>query len=295
MQSNEHNISLWILSLLILSVSGLNIWRGEEKRFYYVYGGKLAELNEFRPTAQLGFRQTAMDETTWFCGGVYIAPLAILTAAHCFYSEEGAVNVVRLNDRGNAYEVLETKEHPNFRFPVLYNDIGIVRLRKDLPDTPFVYPACLPFINGGMFDYFTAVGWGQTEATALLQPRELIKVELQNFEDRCPSIYEPSDQLPEGYKNESQLCVGSADHKDTCYGDSGGPLLTNQFEMNCRYQVVGITSVGIACGIPNVPSVYTRVHFFLDWIQKELSEELLQAAISAISHHYHSRHDLSKY
>lgn len=47
--------------------------------------------------------------------------------------------------------------------------------------------------------------------------------------------------------------------------DSGGPLLYRQ-EDECLFRIVGITSYGIACGFP-VPSVYTRVSFYIKWIE----------------------------
>ena len=55
--------------------------------------------------------------------------------------------------------------------------------------------------------------------------------------------------------------------KDTCQGDSGGPLFAKS-SLN-KYVLAGITSFGILCALPNYPGVYTRVSYYLDWIDDQ--------------------------
>lgn len=50
-------------------------------------------------------------------------------------------------------------------------------------------------------------------------------------------------------------------------GDSGGPLQTKLSLEPLQYNVIGVTSFGKACGIANVPGVYTRVSNYIDWIE----------------------------
>ena len=57
---------------------------------------------------------------------------------------------------------------------------------------------------------------------------------------------------------------------DTCQGDSGGPLVcersgTSMFELH------GITSFGIGCGLKLLPGVYTRVSQYVDWINSTMN------------------------
>lgn len=71
--------------------------------------------------------------------------------------------------------------------------------------------------------------------------------------------------LRDGVRN-SQYCAYDAEGKnDTCQGDSGGPL---QYfpSKNSLANIVGIVSYGIGCG-NLLPSLYTRVAFYLDWIE----------------------------
>merc|ERR1711988_477357 len=63
----------------------------------------------------------------------------------------------------------------------------------------------------------------------------------------------------------SQICAGIG-NIDTCAGDSGGPMLSNELSPLKRYSVIGITSFGVQCADANFPGVYTRVDNYLDWI-----------------------------
>lgn len=67
----------------------------------------------------------------------------------------------------------------------------------------------------------------------------------------------------------SQICAGDGDggEKDTCMGDSGGPIQIHHGENQCIHHIIGITSYGsVYCG--GESGVYTRVSSYLDWIEK---------------------------
>lgn len=68
---------------------------------------------------------------------------------------------------------------------------------------------------------------------------------------------------------ESQLCANGVRKQDACKGDSGGPLfnstiITDEF----RYYQVGVVSFSSAqiCGNAELPTIYTRVEYFMNWI-----------------------------
>ena len=46
-------------------------------------------------------------------------------------------------------------------------------------------------------------------------------------------------------------------------GDSGGPLL---LQRDNTWTQIGIVSFGNKCAEPGFPGVYTRLTYFLDWI-----------------------------
>ena len=52
---------------------------------------------------------------------------------------------------------------------------------------------------------------------------------------------------------------------DTCFGDSGGPLM--MFTPNKQWVLVGLTSYGHGCARKGYAGVYTRVAAFEDWIE----------------------------
>lgn len=66
----------------------------------------------------------------------------------------------------------------------------------------------------------------------------------------------------------SQLCAGGEFAKDSCDGDSGGPLMRKAHKQ--RWYLEGVVSFGNRCGLEGWPGVYTRVADYIDWIQKSL-------------------------
>ena len=65
-----------------------------------------------------------------------------------------------------------------------------------------------------------------------------------------------------------QVCAG-AEGRDTCIGDSGGPLLMKRADLNSMVQL-GVVSFGKKeCG-SGVPGVYTRVADYVPWIRRSL-------------------------
>ncbi|XP_034488960.1 serine protease snake-like isoform X2 [Drosophila innubila] len=246
-----------------------------------IVGGQPANPKEFPNTARLGHRNPQQGNIEWFCGGTLISKYFVLTAAHCFESDQGEVNIVRLGDLDfgtdqedaspRDYAVKDYFVHQNFTSPELYNDIGLIKLAEPVQFDSYKHPACLPFENGENIGSFIAVGWG-SNSLAGRSSTKLLKVKLDRFADEvCRRVIETSADYPKGYDNDSQMCVGSSRPMDTCSGDSGGPILVYHQDYPCMYHVMGITSAGIACGTPNIPSIYTRVHFYLDWIKQTMS------------------------
>lgn len=69
-----------------------------------------------------------------------------------------------------------------------------------------------------------------------------------------------------------QLCAGGHRNRDSCPGDSGGPLMYFNHRAN-RYVCAGIVSLGkggrgkMSCGFEGYPGVYTRTDRYVDWIE----------------------------
>lgn len=64
-----------------------------------------------------------------------------------------------------------------------------------------------------------------------------------------------------------QYCaLGSDGTRDSCSGDSGGPLQIIGNNSTTTATVVGVVSIGITCGGP-LPGIYTRVASYIKWIE----------------------------
>lgn len=73
--------------------------------------------------------------------------------------------------------------------------------------------------------------------------------------------------------NDGQLCAGGEKGKDSCRGDSGGPLMTVSVDQtnSVNWYAVGVVSFGPSpCGLENWPGVYTRVSKYVPWIIDKL-------------------------
>ena len=109
-------------------------------------------------------------------------------------------------------------------------------------------------------------GWGKLDddlpLATTLQKATVPIVSTAN----CNSDYNPGGITID---EKSQICAGLG-QIDTCAGDSGGPMLSNELSPLKRYAVIGITSFGVECADPDYPGVYTRVDNYLDWIAQHL-------------------------
>ncbi|XP_050317699.1 serine protease snake-like [Bactrocera neohumeralis] len=243
-----------------------------------IVGGSPASPKEFPHIARLG-HASINKPTEWFCGGTLISERFVLTAAHCFSTNRGEVNIVRLGDldfgresddaRPEDFRVRRYIEHNEYNSATIYNDIALVELERPVTFDAYKHPACLPTNSGDEFQKLVAIGWGSTRF-ADSDSKKLLKVTLNRLGfDQCQRLiaFSDVDQLPRGVENRLQICAGSNEAKDTCSGDSGGPLLAYHPDYPCMYTVIGITSYGIGCGIPGQPGIYTRVYSYIDWIR----------------------------
>jgi secreted trypsin-like serine protease len=123
-----------------------------------------------------------------------------------------------------------------------------------------------------VFLYFTNTDQCLIQVIAIISEirasQELIKTRLEIVAlDSCNQTYidrNRPDRRMRNYIQSSQICAGVPDgENDTCQIDSGGPLQT---VVDDQFYIVGVVSFRMYCG-PELPSVYTRVSFYLDWIE----------------------------
>ncbi|XP_064632709.1 chymotrypsinogen A-like isoform X2 [Lineus longissimus] len=208
-----------------------------------------------------------------FCGGSILNENWILTAAHCvkYYIQSPTAISIRAGEL-HIYNDEETEQERRVTQIVIHhvygytdtspNDIALLSLDKPLEFNEYVKPVCLPEIDESFADHpdCWVTGWGQTYGTGDRQQlQQVYGPVIPNKE--CSIGW--TEALGSNLIKDEMVCFGRG-HIGSCKGDSGGPLTCRK--NNVFYQV-GIVSFGwIYCNQPGLPSVFTRVTKYIDWI-----------------------------
>ncbi|XP_075989367.1 venom protease-like isoform X2 [Anticarsia gemmatalis] len=242
-----------------------------------VAGGEDAQEGQYPHMALIGFGNT-LSTADWLCGGTVISERFILTAAHCKSAPKlgpakfVAVGLLRRSDintpgKHQMHYISRFITYPLYMSPFQHNDIALIETVDTIQFSSKVLPACL-HTDDIVDDTANATGWGDLKKGTPQKAETLQTVTLQRFsEEECSIQYDDNRLLPGGYDGTTQLCYGHRTlPKDTCNGDSGGPIQSTKHEV-CVYTILGVTSFGSACGFPGNTGVYARVKHYVPWIE----------------------------
>lgn len=156
------------------------------------------------------------------------------------------------------------KKHTNH--PIQKSVKALLLLHYCLSD--FIRPICLPPAEDGRSEVgqqLLVAGWGRTEYSNF-SPTKL-KLQIPAVSDRqCAAKF----QTLRVTLAESHLCAGGESGRDSCNGDSGGPLMDTFKDDSGQWYIKGIVSFGAKCGLEGWPGVYTRVSSYLPWIRQNV-------------------------
>ncbi|MFT3924489.1 MAG: serine protease [Myxococcales bacterium] len=229
----------------------------------------------------------------FMCGGTLIDATHVLTAAHCSVSAEldddlhmfvtsptTPANVV-VARRPASLSALENKDylavhnvvvHPQYDEGSSDYDVAVWELAA--PIRLAEYPQLMT--NPVVVDWLSAlhlpvrvIGYGAlseeaTEASDILRQVDVPLVSREQCRDDYAQEW--PDIPPEEIITDRMVCAGPRrGGKDSCYGDSGGPLFVPT--PGRPPLLAGVVSWGAVCAAPKLPGVYANVAALADYVQ----------------------------
>ncbi|KAJ2948333.1 hypothetical protein O0L34_g7572 [Tuta absoluta] len=237
------------------------------KKGQRIVGGELTTIDRYPYAVALLVSLTGL----WFdhsCGGTLINNRSVLTAAHC-------VMLYRLpaqwrsrmgssfsNRGGQVFTTSRIIRHPNFRPLFVDNDFALLHVTTLVDISDIIRPADIagPTYFPGDNEEVFAVGWGITCYRECPSSEQLREVQVYTINtELCRERY--LELSPNMIVSDNMFCTGVLDvgGRDTCNGDSGGPVMH-------RGTLIGVGSWGEECAHPRYPGVKARVAAASDWI-----------------------------
>jgi uncharacterized repeat protein (TIGR01451 family) len=265
-----------------------------------IVGGKQAKPGAWPWQAALLYARYASNFDAQYCAGSLIDPNWVLTAAHCVTNYLGnpvnpnllavGLGIHQLsNNEGRRVAVSQIVVHPEFSYNSIsvHADLALLRLAEPvLPSgTPGTRGAIAPITLARILEgdlvadtkMAMVTGWGSLNAFYPVYADHLHQVTVPVVDnDICNKAYTKL-----GHRNQidaTMICAGFVEGgKDSCKGDSGGPLMA--LDRAGQWKQIGIVSSGYGCAEAEAYGIYVRVPLFINWIYGSGGNTFINAPI----------------
>jgi trypsin len=204
------------------------------------------------------------------CGATLVRADWILTAAHCLQKvtpeQLSFVLGKQVRSAPGGEQIDAAQILINDQYKGGGHDVAVVHLARAASEQPATLVSLAQVDLWAPGKTATVIGWGATDMVtgqlgfASDQLME-VQVPIQSDGD-CAQSY------PLEWEGDTMMCAGETlGGKDSCYGDSGGPLMVP--DASNQLLVAGVVSFGTGCALPTQYTVYSRVgdtelHTWLD-------------------------------
>ncbi|XP_049876408.1 trypsin-1-like [Pectinophora gossypiella] len=242
--------------------------------------------------AEFPWAASVWRQGTHQCGATVLNDRWLVTAGHCvcsvfdeFYKSKQLTVVVGFTDissTGVNEPLAKILPHPQYRCNKKSNDVALLKTVNQLKWSSDLRPACLPQPLASDFSgtIATVAGWGFTHEDRAIgvRPNILQKTEVMVVTNQeCNQWYE--SQGSKVKVASTQMCAGHEQGgRDSCWADSGGPLIVRGDKG--RATLIGVVSTGSGCARARMPGIYTRVSRYIDWITDSVNEDKARNGLS---------------
>ncbi|MBK8261304.1 MAG: trypsin-like serine protease [Nannocystis sp.] len=249
-----------------------------------IIGGERTELTEWTSVvAILGIRP-GFQANANLCTGVLVDPTTVLTAAHCFDDAEDFSEIIVVfgdsiyaTTAGRRTAGLDYAQHPDYCLPEECTtdafDFAYLTLEGEAAGVELIPP----LVDQAEWDELmrpgvqvTLVGFGATRDTSSEGDAPL-KMSEYGLKRATTASFQR-------LTGDGLEFVAGSEGKDTCGGDSGGPVFAQL--AGGGWRLVGITSRGqLPCGTGY--GVYGAPYAALPWLREQTGVDLLPASCAA--------------
>lgn len=254
-----------------------------------IVGGQSASITQFPFQVALYDTRAGSAAAGFFCGGVIVDATHVATAAHCVAGVQATAAQLAVlagssslaGEAGDARDAIRSIAiDPHYSASSSSFDVALLTLASPLwvgsgapsaDGSTRIAPVALDRAKAALLANpnvspartVVASGWGDMNPApdrAPAYPTRLRSVRMALVSDLlCEEQYAAIEQSITA----SMICAGGGRTRlDTCYGDSGGPLLVDQgspARPPQDYVLVGLVDFGNGCAQIGYAGVYTRV------------------------------------